>query len=91
MTKSILQDVDEPECYVTHTTRNLDCHHIFHGIRRKAADKWGCWVWLNHDVHMNLHSQNTELDKQLKKECQEEFERRYGHDKFMEVFGKSYL
>ncbi len=86
---SILQTAEE--CYVTGSSYQLDCHHIYHGPRRKAADKWGCWVWLRHDVHMDLHSRDTDLDRRLKRECQEEFERRYGHQKFMEVFGKSYL
>lgn len=34
---------------------------------------------------------NPGLDRRLKRECQEEFEALYGHRKFMEVFGKSYL
>lgn len=89
MTPSIMQT--EEECYVTGSTVNLDIHHCFHGSRRKAADEWGCWVWLRHDVHMDLHQRRPELDRRLKRECQEAFEARYGHEKFMEVFGKSYL
>jgi len=89
MAQSILQS--EKECFVTGSLINLDLHHIYHGPRRKAADNWGCWVWLRHDIHMNLHSKDTEMDKMLKRICQERFEELYGHDKFMEVFGKSYL
>lgn len=89
MSKSIMQE--EKECFVTGTVRNLDMHHCFHGSRRKAADRWGCWCWLNHDVHMDLHSRNTALDRQIKAECQRRFETLYGHKKFMDVFGKSYL
>ena len=89
MSSSILQD--EKECYVTGSTQELDQHHIYHGPRRKAADKWGCWVWLKHEIHMRLHQSDTELDRRLKRECQEAFEALYGHEKFMEVFGKSYL
>jgi hypothetical protein len=48
-------------------------------------------VWLRHDIHKSLHDRDKELDKRLQRECQEEFERRYGHEKFMQVFGKSYL
>lgn len=86
---SILQD--EQECYVTGSRQNLDCHHIYAGSRRKASDRYGCWVWLRHDVHMDLHQQDTDLDLRLKRECQEQFETLYSHEKFMEVFGKSYL
>ena len=90
MSESILQG-DAKKCFVSGATTNLDKHHIYHGPRRKAAEKWGCWVWLRHDLHMELHSKNGALDKMLKRTCQEEFEARYGHEKFMEVFGKSYL
>lgn len=47
-------------------------------------------MWLNHDVHMDLHGRNTALDRQLKAMCQERFEELYGHEKFMAVFGKNY-
>lgn len=89
MTKSIMQD--DRYCYITGHTARLDRHHVFGGSRRKAAEKWGCWVWLDHEIHMALHSTNPELQQQLKQECQERFEDLYGHDVFMRVFGKSYL
>lgn len=89
MAESILQT--EKECYVTGSQVNLDKHHIFHGPRRNAADLWGCWVWLRHDIHMDLHSRDNELDNMLKCVCQQRFEELHGHEKFMEVFGKSYL
>lgn len=89
MSKSIMQN--DKRCYVSGVTTNLDKHHILHGPRRKQAEIYGCWVWLRHDIHMALHSSDTELDNRLKRECQEVFESIYGHEKFMQVFGKSYL
>ena len=89
MTPSIMQS--EKVCFVSGCRGELDRHHIYHGIRRKAADKWGCWVWLRHDIHMRLHDQDKALDRALEAECQRRFESLYGHEKFMEVFGKSYL
>ena len=89
MSDSIMQSTKE--CYVTGSTEMLDKHHIYHASRRKKADKWGCWVWLRHDIHMDLHQRNTVLDRQLKAECQLRFEAIYGHEKFMKEFGKSYL
>ena len=89
MSQSIMQK--EKVCYVSGSQRDLDLHHIFHGIRRKAADKWGCWCWLRHDIHMDLHDRNSELDRMLQQECQKRFEEIYSHEEFMEVFGKSYL
>ena len=81
---------DTKECYLTGSVRWLDRHHIFHGPRRKAAEKWGCWVWLDHETHMKLHNGDTALDRRLKAECQERFEELHGHEKFIEVFGKNY-
>ena len=89
-TKSILQR--EQQCYITGSRVNLDCHHVYHGTsNRKLSDIYGCWVWLNHDVHMRLHGGDRELDLRLKRECQEAFEAIYGREVFVQVFGKSYL
>ena len=82
---------DEEKCFITGATVNLDRHHCFHGPRRKAAEKWGCWIWLRSDRHRELHDKNKELDRMIERACQERFEELYGHEKFMEVFGKSYL
>lgn len=87
--KSIMQD--ERRCFITGCTQNLDRHHVFHGIRRKAAEEYGCWVWLRHDLHMELHDKNKDLDKMIERACQERFEEIYSHQEFMDVFGKSYL
>lgn len=89
MADSIMQT--EKYCYITGTTKRLDKHHVYPGCRRKASDKWGCWVWLSHDVHMAAHERQPELLRQLQQECQERFEELYGHEKFMQVFGKNYL
>ena len=89
MKRSIMQT--EKKCFITGATEELDKHHCFHGPRRKAAEKWGCWVWLRHDLHMDLHSRNSALDKMLMRTCQEKFEELHGHETFMRVFGKSWL
>ena len=49
MSESIMQT--EKRCYLTGAEVWLDKHHVFTGPRRKAADKWGCWVWLRADYH----------------------------------------
>lgn len=89
MTESILQT--ETECFITGSRTDLHLHHVFHGPRRKAADEWGCWVWLRSDIHRQLHDRDPEMDRMIKRICQERFEELYGHEKFMAVFGKSYL
>ena len=89
LSKSILQS--EKECFITGSRVDLDRHHVFAGSRRKASEKFGCWVWLRHDIHMELHDRNKALDKMLRRTCQERFEEIYSHQEFMEAFGKSYL
>ena len=92
MTKSIMQPDGEKECYISGSQRDLDLHHVIAGTaNRKLSDKYGLWVWLRHDIHMDLHDRNKELDKQLRQEGQKAFEEIYGHEKWMNVFGKSYL
>lgn len=89
MASSIMQS--EKKCFVTGDTYFLDKHHCFHGPRRNAAEKYGCWIWLRHDIHMELHDRNKELDRTIERLCQARFEDIYSHEEFMAIFGKSYL
>ena len=82
---------DERRCFITGRTDRLDLHHVYAGARRKASDRFGCWCWLTHEIHMELHDRNKELDKMLRRACQERFEEIYSHQEFMEIFGKNYL
>lgn len=91
MAQSILQPDGQKECYLTGCQSGLDKHHIYAGPNRRKSELWGCWVWLKHSVHMDLHERNKALDRMLKEECQREFEKRYPRKTFMSVFGKSYL
>ena len=89
---SIMQSTKE--CYITGATDGLHKHHIFQGIRRKASDKWGCWVYLRWDWHngtdYGVHN-DPELNMKLKQQCQERFEELHGREVFIAVFGKNYL
>lgn len=84
----------EKICYLTGATTNLHKHHVFAGSRRKASEKWGCWVWLRADYHnmsrYGVHF-NHSLDMRIKRETQKRFEELYGHYAFMWAFGKNYL
>ena len=67
LTKSILQP-NEKRCFISGSETNLDLHHIYAGVgRRKLSDKWGCVVWLRHDIHMDFHERNKSLDFELKR------------------------
>ncbi len=82
---------DGKYCYITGYTQGLDKHHVYGGPNRKNSDRYGCWVWLRHDIHMALHTTRPELQRQLKQECQEVFEQHYDRATFMRVFGRNYL
>ena len=93
MADSIMQP-GRKECYITGSTTQLCKHHIYAAGRRKAADEWGCWIWLRWDWHTgadySVHK-NSDLDLRLKQECQRKFEQLHGHEQFMNVFGKSWI
>ena len=93
MAKSIISN--DKECYVCHTMQNLHKHHIYEGTaNRKKSDKYGCWIWLC-GKHHNLSNKgihfNKNLDNYVKVETQKKLEEMYGHEWFMETFGKNYL
>jgi len=91
MSKSILQP-DEHICYISGACFNLDKHHIYHGsANRKLAERYGCWCWLRHDIHMKLHDEDKTLDRKLQEECQRKFEETHTREEFRKIFGKSYL
>lgn len=89
---SILQSYKE--CYMCHMVGDLHKHHIFGGPNRKWSDKYGLWIWLC-PKHHNMSDAgvhfNKPLDLQVKQIAQREFEDTYGHDKFMQIFGRNYI
>lgn len=86
---------NERRCYATGRCDNLDRHHVFKGSRRKNAEKYGLWVYLNHMVHMALHDHSKPyetLEKDLKPIAQKAFEEQVGtREEFMKIFGANYL
>lgn len=91
---SIMQN--KKECYFSKLTNGLHKHHIFGGANRKNSEEWGCWIWLHWTLHVHDGSpyavhRNKDTDRRLKQACQKKFEELYGHEKFMEIFGRGYL
>ena len=93
---SVLQD-DLSVCFVTGSP-NVAIHHIFPGTgRRRLCDKYGFVVALEPRYHnmssYSVHAvPNAGLDLQFKQIAQQYFEGHYGtRDKFIRLFGKSYL
>lgn len=95
MSKSIIQD-DEKHCFVCGKPA-VHTHHCIHTPRgaRDKADAYGLTVrlcWSCHEGPTGCHGTNgAYLDKALEKIAQKRFELTYGHDKWMEVFGKNYI
>ena len=89
--KSIIQT--QKECFITGLQTGLHLHHCLHGSsNRKLSDKYGLTVWLNNEIHRQVHNGNTELDLLLKRTAQRKFEEKCGsREEFMKIFGKNYL
>ena len=71
-------------------------HEIFYGRTGNArhSQDYGMTIrlcHLHHQDHKEGIHHNRAFDLRIKKEYQQIFEAEHGHDKFMEVFGRSYL
>ena len=93
MTKSIISN--EKKCVVCGTTLDLHRHHIYGGSRRKASEKYGCWVYLcarHHNMSdLGVHF-NPALDAYLKAAGQLAWQYTYGTtEDFIKTFGRNYL
>lgn len=90
--KSLLNS-ENGMCYICGCIGLTHKHHIFGGANRKHSEDYGLFVYLC-PKHHNMSDKSVHFDKGLKKwiqtEGQEAFEQIYGHEKFMEIFGKNY-
>ena len=89
--KSILQS--RRECFVTGQEYNLVEHHVFRGRNRHKSEQWGLKIYLTpywHTGGQGIHN-NKAFDTAVKKYAKEEFEKRYGREKFIQEFGENYL
>lgn len=74
----------------------LHKHHIMQGnAGRHKAEHYGLWVYLCNERHHEYGPEaphvNYEVNLHLKKIAQKKFEQIYGHEKWMQEFGKNYL
>ena len=89
--KSIIQE--EKECFVCHTTRHLEVHHVLGAANRKWSEKYGLTVYLCPYCHrgkFGVHH-NASLNNKLKTIAQRAFENHYPELDWMSIFGKNYL
>jgi len=82
------------DCFFTHMTNNLECHHIFGGSNRKHSEKYGLKVWLSQQYHnqppMGVHH-NAKNMQILHQYGQQVFEQTHTHKEFMDTFKRNYL
>lgn len=100
--KSILHNKDNRTCYICmhhgdySIKPDLHEHHIFNGPNRAKSEEYGVKVYLCPECHMYgphaVHRDPAgEENTWLKQRGQQAFEAIYGHNKFMEIFGKNQL
>ena len=95
MARSIMEPRGAYECYNCGDTRNLEEHHIFFGNKqRKKSEHYGLKVHLCPGCHRHkktgVHGGNTALDKRLKEEAEQIFEKKYSRELFYQEFGRYY-
>ena len=71
--------------------RGTQTHHCLFGRNRRNSEKYGLKVRLCGKCHRRLHDQDEALAMKYRRMAQQCFEEKYGHDKYMAVFGKNYL
>ena len=102
MAKSIMQDKARGECYLCNMLLGIDTpaasreeHHAMHGTaNRRLAEQYGLKVYLcpyHHRTGTEAVHTSPQTDLILKQAAQRVFEKKYSHEKWMEVFGKNYL
>ena len=91
--KSIVTD-DWEHCFICGSSSRIAIHHCLFGTsNRKLSDKYGLTIPLCIDCHTGnkgVHN-NYQLNLYVKRIAQAKFEKKYGHEKFMEVFMKNWL
>ncbi len=102
MSRSIMQDKSGGECYLCKRLLGIDTpaacreeHHAMHGTaNRKLAEHYGLKIYLcpyHHRTGPEAVHTSSQTDLILKQAAQRAFEKKYSHEKWMQVFGKNYL
>lgn len=102
MAKSIMHNKRDGTCYLCvllngdyETRTGLHEHHVISGTAsRQLSERYGIKVYLCVQHHIfgpaAVHN-NPNIRSILQKKAQETFEKKYSHEKWMDVFGKNYL
>lgn len=101
MAKSIMHNKADRTCYLCMKLRRdysirtgLQEHHVMSGTaNRKLSEEYGLKVYLcleHHTAGPEAVHNNAGNRKMLMKEAQSIFEKKYSHEKWMEIFGRNY-
>jgi hypothetical protein len=77
-----------------YTSEPFACtHEVFFGRgQRQLSIKYGMQVKVSSRIHQSIHANPlTGMDLELKRKHQLIFERKHGHVRFMQLFGRDYL
>lgn len=86
----------EKKCWVCGREYNLHRHHIFYGIKNRGnSERYNLCCYLcqeHHEGTYGVHGMyGHELDMELKKYAQQDFEINHSRKEFIEIFGRNYL
>lgn len=92
------EEAERIGCYGELPHTGLHRHHFMFGgfgALRKKAEHFGLWGYVcakeHHEYGPNAPHVNAEVSKYLKQVAQRSFENQYGHEKWMQEFGRNYL
>ena len=104
MSQSILHNKEDGTCYLCNLLNVwnkdervsvLEEHHVIYGrAYRRKSEHYGLKVYLrlpHHRTSGEAVHQNNEMSELLEKIAQIAFEKRYGHEKWMQEFDKNHL
>ena len=88
-TKSLLH-TESGRCYVCGREVQTARHEVFYGPDRENSKALGMWADVCPPCHAKIHA-DAEAYTWLKAAAQLQFEKEFGHERFMAVFGRNYL
>lgn len=102
MSKSIMHNKKDGTCYLCMLLHNdysrktnLEEHHVMEGTaNRRLSEHYGLKVYLDpehHRLSRESPHQAKKISDLLHVEAQKAFEKKYGHEKWMQVFGRNYI
>ncbi|MEG1705065.1 MAG: hypothetical protein RR290_00630 [Clostridia bacterium] len=81
---------DSKCCEICGNKEATTIHHIFGASNRDNSTKYGFLKHICLECHKKVET-DQKLDEKYKRQAQGQFEKKYSREKFIKIFGKSYL